>query len=195
MEEHQNNTDTNVQDNQADSGNGEPKVIKAGSEAKPGRRVVRGGASNGGTPADVSDQGVAEAARSIPRAEQQALEGARVATYAATAAGNPADGSDHGATEAARTVLRAGQQALEGGRAAIYGAADAGESTGAGQVLGEWASFIRRASLRNMQAVGDLMHCYTLSSLLQWQSHLLSTTVADLWDTNSRLLQLVTRKA
>src|SRR5512134_3248179 len=98
MEEHQNNTGMNVQDNQADSGDGTPKVIKAGSEAKPGRRVMRGGASNGGTPADVSDHGLAEAARSIPRAEQQALEGARAATYAAAAAaGNPADGSDHGA--------------------------------------------------------------------------------------------------
>lgn len=156
MEEHQNNTDTNVQDNQAGSGDGAPKVIKAGSEAKPGRRVVRSAASNGGNPADVSD---------------------------------------HGATEAAQSILRAGQQALEGGRAAIYAAADAGESTGAGQVLGEWASCVKRASLRNMQAVGDLMHCYTFSSLLQWQSHLLSATVADLWDTNAKLLQSVTRKA
>ncbi|HSO41700.1 MAG TPA: hypothetical protein VLR47_02455, partial [Rhodospirillales bacterium] len=69
------------------------------------------------------------------------------------------------------------------------------ESTGAGQVLGEWASFVRRASLRNMQAVGDLMHCYTFHSLLQWQSNLLSATVVDFTGTNSRLLQLVTSKA
>ena len=157
MEEHQNTTNTDVHEDRADgSADGTPKVTKAGGEAKSGRRVLRGGASNGG---------------------------------------NPADGSDHGATEAARTVLRAGQQALEGGRAAIYGAADAGESTGTGQVLGEWTSFVRRASLRNMQAVGDLMHCYTLSSLLQWQSNVLSATVVDVAGTNSRLLRLVTRKA
>jgi hypothetical protein len=46
-----------------------------------------------------------------------------------------------------------------------------------------------------MQAVGDLMHCYTLSSLLQWQSNLLSATVVDLAGTNARILRLVTHKA
>ena len=156
MEEHQNNTDTDVQDTQADSGDGAPKVIKAGSEAKAGRRVLRGG-GNGGNRAD--------------------------------------DGSDHDATEAARTIVRAGQQALEGAEAATHAAVDAGESTGGGQVLGEWASFARRAYLRNTEAVAELMHCYTLSSLLQWQSNLLSATVVDLTGTNARILQLVTRKA
>ena len=154
MEEHQNNTD--VQDTQqANSGDGTAKVIKAGSEAKGGRRVLRGGVSNGG-----------------PQTE----------------------GSDHGATaEAARSVLRAGQQALEGARAATYAAVD--ESAGDGQVLDEWASFVKRVTLRNTQAVGDLMHCYTVPSLLQWQSHLLSVTIADLWETNTRILRLVTHKA
>jgi hypothetical protein len=153
MEEHQNTTDTDVQDNRADSGEGAPQVIKAGSEAKPGRRVLRGGPSNGGNQTDVSD---------------------------------------HGATEAARSVLRAGQQVLEGAEEATHAAVD--ESTG-GQVLDQWASFVRRASLRNIQAVGDLMHCYTLSSLLQWQSNLLSATVVDLAGTNARILRLVTHKA
>ena len=150
MEEHQNNTD--VQNTQADPDEGAPKVIKAGNEAKAGRRVLR--ASNGG---------------------------------------NAAEGSDHGASEAARSVVRAGQQALEGARAATYAAVD--ESAGDGQVLDEWANFVKRVTLRNTQAVGDLMHCYTVPSLLQWQSHLLSVTIADLWETNTRILQLVTHKA
>jgi hypothetical protein len=150
MEEYQNNMD--IQDTQGDSGEGAPKVIKAGSEAKAGRRVLRGGASNGR---------------------------------------NPAEASDH-AAEAARSAVRAGQQAVEGARAATYAA---GESTGAGQVLGEWASFARRATLRNAQAVGDLMHCYTLPSLLQWQSNLLSATIVDWVGTNARILRLVTHKA
>ena len=155
MEEHQNNTDTHVQDDS--SGDGTAKVIKAGSEAKPGRRVLRGGgASNGG------DQ---------------------------------AQGSDYGTTEAARTIVRAGQQTLEGAEATTHATVDAGESTGAGQVLGEWANFAERATLRNAQAVGDLMHCYTLSSLLQWESNLLSATVVDWVGTNARILRLVMHKA
>ena len=150
MEEHQNNTDG--QDTQGDSGEGAPKVIKAGSEAKAGRRVLRG-ATNGG---------------------------------------NPAEASDH-AAEAVRSVVRAGQQAVEGGRAATYAVAE--ESIGGGKVLDEWASFARRAYLRNTEAVGDLMHCYTPSSLLQWQSNLLSAAVIDWAGTNARILRLVTHKA
>jgi hypothetical protein len=189
MEEHQNNTD--VQDTQADSGNGTPKVMKAGSEAKAGRRVLRGGANNDGNPAEGSDHAT-EAARSVVRAGQQTLEGARAATYAAVDSGNPAEGSDH-ATEAARSIVRAGQQTLEGARAATYAAVD--ESTGNGKVLDECASFIKRATHRNAQALGDLMHCYTFPSLLQWQNHLLNATITDLWETNSRILRLVTHKA
>jgi hypothetical protein len=188
MEEHQNNTD--IQDSQGDPGEGTAKVIKAGSEAKAGRRVLRG-ATNGGNSAEASDH-AAEAARSAVRASQQAVEAVRVATYAAVDAGNPAEGSDH-AVEAVRNVVRAGQQAVEGGRAATYAIAE--ESTGGGKVLDEWASFARRATLRNAQAVGDLMDCYTLSSLLQWQSNLLSATVVDWVGTNARILRLVTHKA
>jgi hypothetical protein len=194
MEEHQNNTDTDVQDNQADSGDGAPKVIKAGSEAKAGRRVLRGGASDSGNPAEGSDHGATEAARSVLRAGQQALEGAGAATYAAVDSSNPAEGSDQ-ATEAARSIVRAGQQTLEGAEATTHATVDAGESTGAGQVLGEWANFAERATLRNAQAVGDLMHCYTFSSLLQWQSNLLSATVVDWVGTNARILRLVMHKA
>ena len=156
MEEHQNNMDTDVQDNQAGSDDGTPKVIKAGSEAKAGRRVLRGGSSNGG---------------------------------------NQADGSDHATAEAARSVVRAGQQTLEGAEATTHATVDAGESTGAGQVLEEWANFAGRAYLRNTQAVGELMHCYTLSSLLQWQSNLLSVTVVDWVGTNARILRLVMHNA
>jgi hypothetical protein len=152
MEEQQNNTD--VQDTQANSGNGTPKVMKAGSEAKAGRRVLRSGASD---------------------------------------SGNPAEGSDHATEEAARSIVRAGQQTLEGARAATYAAVD--ESTGNGKVLEECASFIKRATHRNAQALGDLMHCYTFPSLLQWQNHLLNATITDLWETNSRILRLVTHKA
>jgi hypothetical protein len=188
MEEHQNNTD--IQDSQGDSGEGAPKVIKAGSEARAGRRVLRGGA-NGGNPARASDH-AAEAARSAARAEQQAVEGARAATYAAVDAGNPAEGSDH-AVEAVRNGVRAGPQAVEGARVATYAVAE--ESTGGGKVLDESASFVRRATLRNAQALGDLMDCYTLSSLLQWQSNLLSATVVDWVGTNARILRLVTYKA
>jgi hypothetical protein len=184
MQEHQNNTD--VQNTQADSDESAPKVIKAGSEAKAGRRVLRGGASNGGEGSDHA----AEAARSVVRAGQQAVEGARAATYAVAA--NSAEASDH-ATEATRNVVRAGQQAVEGARAATYAAVD--ESTGGGKVLDEWASFIKRAMERNTQALGDVMHCYTLPSLLQWQNHLLNATITDLWETNSRILQSVTHKA
>jgi hypothetical protein len=194
MEEHQNNTDG--QNTQADSGEGAPKVIKAGNEAKAGRRVLR--ASNGGNAAEGSDH-AAEAARNVVRAGQQAVEGVRAATYAADAAANPVEASDHateeareGATEAARNVVRAGQQAVEGARAATYAAVD--ESTGGGKVLDEWASFVKRAMQRNTQALGDVMHCYTLPSLLQWQNHLLNATVTDLWETNSRVLRLVTHK-
>lgn len=150
MEEHQNTTD--IQDKGAGSGDGTPKVIKAGSEAKAGRRVLRG-ATNGG---------------------------------------NPAEASDH-AAEAARSAVQASQQAVEGGRAATYAVAE--ESTGGGKVLDEWASFIKRAMQRNTQALGDVMHCYTLPSLLQWQNHLLNATITDLWETNSRVLRLVTHKA
>jgi hypothetical protein len=39
------------------------------------------------------------------------------------------------------------------------------------------------------------MHCYTLSSLLQWQSNLLSATIVDWVGTNARILRLVTHKA
>ena len=152
MEEHHNNTDTHVQDDS--SGDGTAKVIRSGSEAKSGRRVLRSGAGNDG---------------------------------------NQGNGSDHGTTEAARSIVRAGQQVLEGAEAATDAAVD--ESTGGGRVLEEWASFARRAYLRNTQAVGDLMHCYTLSSLLQWQTNLLSATVVDLVGTNTRILQLVTHKA
>jgi hypothetical protein len=183
MEEHQNNTD--VQNTQADSDEGAPKVIKAGSEAKAGRRVLRG-ASNGGEGSDHA----AEAARSVVRAGQQAVEGARAATYAA-AATSAEEASDH-ATEATRSVVRAGQQAVEGARAATYAAVD--ESTGGGKVLDEWASFVKRAMQRNTQALGDVMHCYTLPSLLQWQNHLLNATITDLWETNSRVLRLATHK-
>ena len=183
MEEHQNNMD--IQDTQGDSGKGAPKVIKAGSEAKAGRRVLRD-ASNGGESSDHAT----EATRSVVRAGQQAVEGARAATYAAAA--NSAEASDH-ATEATRNVMRAGQQAVEGARAATYAAVD--ESTGGGKVLDEWASFIKRAMQRNTQALGDVMHCYTLPSLLQWQNHLLNATITDLWETNSRVLRLATHKA
>jgi hypothetical protein len=157
MEEHQNNTDTHVQEDS--SGDGTAKVIKAGSEAKPGRRVLRGGAGNNGNQADGSDHGITEAA--------------------------PA--------EAAQRVVRAGQQALEDAEAVTAAAVD--ESTGGGRVLDEWASFVRRASLRNTQAVGELMHCYTVSSLLQWQINLLNATVIDVWGTNARILRSVTHKA
>jgi hypothetical protein len=78
MEEHQNNM--GVQDSQGGSGEGTAKVIKAGSEAKAGQRVLRGGA-NGGNPAEASDR-AAEAVRSAVQARQQAVEAARVATYA-----------------------------------------------------------------------------------------------------------------
>jgi hypothetical protein len=197
MEEHQNNTD--VQNTQADSGEGTPKVIKAGNEAKAGRRVLRGGTSNGGNAGEGSDH-AAEAARNVVRAGQQAVEGVRAATYAAADAANPVEASDHaaeaarsGATEAARSVARAGQQAVEGVRAATYAAVD--ESTGSGKVLDEWANFFKRAMERNTQALGDLIHCYTLPSLMQWQNHLLNATITDLWETNSRILQSVTHKA
>ena len=152
MEEHQNNTDTHVQNDS--SGDGAAKVIRSGTEAKPGRRVLRGGGGNGG------DQ---------------------------------AQGSDYGTTEAARSIMRAGQQTLEGAEAATYAAVE--ESTGGGQVLDEWASFVRRATLRNTQAWGELMHCYTVPSLLQWQTNLLNATVIDVWNTNARILQSVTYKA
>jgi hypothetical protein len=195
MEEHQNNTD--VQNTQADPDEGAPKVIKAGNEAKAGRRVLRGGASNGGNAAEGPDH-AAEAARNVVRAGQQAVEGVRAATYAAAA--NPVEASDHateearnGAAEAARNVVRAGQQAVEGVRAATYAAAH--ESTGGGKVLDEWASFLKRAMERNTQALGDLVHCYTLPSLMQWQNHLLNATITDFWETNSRVLQSVTHKA
>lgn len=191
MEEHQNNTD--VQDNQAHSGNGEPKVMKAGSEAKAGRRILRSDANNGGNSAEGFDH-AAEAARNVMRAGQQTLEGARAATYAAVDSGNPAEGSDH-ATEAARTVMRAGQQALEGGRAATYAVAEASDSKGAGQVLEELANCVGRAYHRNIQAVSDLKHCYTFQSLLQWQSNLLNAAITDWMNTNARILQLVTHKA
>jgi hypothetical protein len=151
MEEHQNNM--YVQDSQGDSGEGTAKVIKAGSEARAGRRVLRGGATNGG---------------------------------------NPAQASDH-AAEAARSAVRASQQAVEGTRAATYAVAE--ESIGGGKVLDEWPSFIERALERNTQALSDLMDCYTLSSLLQWQSNLLSATVVDWVGTNARILRLVTYKA
>ena len=183
MEEHQNIMD--IQDSQGDSDEGAPKVIKAGSEAKAGRRVLRD-ASNGGEGSDHA----AEAARSVVRAGQQAVEGARAATYAAAA--NSVEASDH-ATEATRNVMRAGQQAVEGARAATYAAVD--ESTGGGKVLDEWASFFKRATHRNTQALSDLIHCYTLPSLLQWQNQLLNATITDLWETNSRILQSVTHKA
>jgi hypothetical protein len=151
MEEHQNNM--HVQDSQGDSGEGTAKVIKAGSEAKAGRRVPRG-----------DDSG----------------------------SGNLAKGSDHPAA-AVRNVVRASQQAVEAARVATHAVAE--ESTGGGKVLDEWASFIERAALRNTQALGDLMDCYTLSSLLQWQSNLLSATVVDWAGTNARILRLVTHKA
>ena len=127
-------------------------MIKAGSEAKAGRRVLRGGANGG----------------------------------------NSAEASDH-AAEAVWSVVRAGPQAVEGTRAATYAIAE--ESTGGGKVLDESASFIKRAMDRNAQALGDLMHCYTLSSLLQWQSNLLSATVVDWVGTNARILRLATHKA
>ena len=151
MEEHQNNMD--IQDSQGDPGEGAPKVIKAGSEARAGRRVLRGGGANGG---------------------------------------NPARASDH-AAEAVRSVVRAGPQAVEGGRVATYAVAE--ESTGGGKVLDEWTSFIERALERNAQALSDLMDCYTLSSLLQWQSNLLSATIVDWVGTNARILRLATHKA
>src|SRR5512134_1841929 len=100
MGEHQNNT--GVQDSQGDSGEGTPKVIKAGSEAKAGRRVLRSGANNGGNPADGNptegSDHAAEAARNVVQAGLQGVEGARAATYAAAA--NSVEASDH-ATEAA----------------------------------------------------------------------------------------------
>ena len=139
MEEHQNNTD--VQDTQAGSGNGASKVMRAGSEAKSGRRVLRsGGASNDGNQPDVAD---------------------------------------HATDEAARSIVQAGQQALEGAEAATHAAAEASDSKGAGQALEELANCVGRAYHRNIQAVSDLMHCYTFQSLLQWQSNLLNATITD----------------
>jgi hypothetical protein len=150
MEEHQNNMD--IQDTQGDSGEGAPKVIKAGGEARTGRRVLRGGANGGNQP----------------------------------------EASDH-AAEAVRNLVRGDQQAVEGTRAATYAVAE--ESIGGGKVLDEWTSFIERALERNAQALSDLMDCYTLSSLLQWQSNLLSATLVDWTGTNARILRLATHKA
>jgi hypothetical protein len=206
MEEHQNNTD--VQDTQAGSGNGASKVMRAGSEAKSGRRVLRsGGASNDGNQPDVADHATDEAARSIVQAGQQALEGAKAATHATdeaaqsvVRAGQQTLGRTGAAVyattnEAAQSVVRAGQQALEGAEAATHAAAEASDSKGAGQALEELANCVGRAYHRNIQAVSDLMHCYTFQSLLQWQSNLLNATITDWTDTNARILQLVTHKA
>src|SRR5512134_2286443 len=153
MEEHQNNT--NVQDTQAGSGNGASKVMRAGSEAKSGRRVLRsGGASNDGNQPSVAALATDEAAQSVMRAGQQALEGTEAAAHATDEAaqsvvragqqtlGRPGAAIYSTTNEAAQSVVRAGQQALEGAKAATYAAAEASESKGAGQVLEELASCV-----------------------------------------------------
>ena len=81
MEEHQNNMETGSQDEEAGSGEGKPKVMRAGGEAKSNRQVLR---SNGSSEEKASERGGAtEAARTIVRAGQQAKEGAEDAIYAA----------------------------------------------------------------------------------------------------------------
>lgn len=81
MEEHQNNMETGSQDEEAGSGEGKPKVMRAGGEAKSNRQALRG---NGSSEEKASERGGAtEAARTIVRAGQQAKEGAEDAVHAA----------------------------------------------------------------------------------------------------------------
>ena len=160
MEEHQNTMETGSQDEGAGSSEGKPKVMRAGSEAKSERRILRGsGASNGGNLPAVSDNDTAEAARTILRAGQQAKEGAEDAVHVA-----------------ARVSERMGE-GMDGGEA-----------------LSAWTSFAGRAYHRNTQAMAELRGCYTVFHLLQWQTNLFNATVADLWNTNARILRLVTHK-
>lgn len=172
MEEHQNKTDATVQDGGAASSEGKAKVIRAGSEAnKSERQASRGnGAGNNPGSADTVKDAVKDAA-------------------------------EHATTEAARTIRRAGQQAAESAGAVTVAAARVSEDmresirkgmsegVGGGEAFSEWTSFARRAYARNMQAMGDLMHCYTIFRLLQWQTNLFNATVADWVETNARILQ------
>ena len=81
MEEHQNTMETGFQDEGAGSGEGKPKVMRAGGEAKSNRQALRG---NGSSEEKASERsGATEAARTIVRAGQQAKEGAEDAVHVA----------------------------------------------------------------------------------------------------------------
>jgi hypothetical protein len=84
MEEHQNNMDTGSQGEGAASGDGKPKVMRAGGEAKSDRQALRG---NGSSEEKASERGGAEAVRTIRRAGQQAKEGAEDAIQTAARVG------------------------------------------------------------------------------------------------------------
>lgn len=177
MDEHQKNTDANVQDGGAASGEGKAKVIRAGSEANKSERQASRGNGAGNNPGsadtvkdavkDAAEQATTEAARTIRRAGQQAMEGAGAVTVAAA---------------------RVSEHMSEGIREQVR------EGMGGGEVLSEWTSFAQRAYARNMQAMGDLIHCYTPFRLLHWQANLFNATVVDWVETNARILQQAKHK-
>lgn len=97
------------------------------------------------------------------------------------------------AAAAAEPVMRAGEAVAEG----AWAVAEAGEraEAPAGQALMEWANYAQRAYARNTRAVAELMQCRSVFGILHWQSTLLTETMSDFVNTNSRIARLVLNNA
>lgn len=174
MEEPQSKIDRGNQEHEAGPAKGE--VIRAGSDAAAGQNLTRDIAGDSGDAGPASGSGPTVAG-TIRRVGRKALDGAEAASR-----------------QAFEDAEAAGRKALDGAEAAAQVGEIAAHGAG-GQVLWEWASCAQRAYARNTRALGELFSCSTVYGLLQWQSNLLNETLADLTDTNTRILRLVSHRA
>lgn len=158
-----------------DQNNADPKAEQEQPDRVEGTaKVIRAGGEG---------RGESPARRLMRAGGGNGAAGAEAAAGAAAAA----------AAAAAGPVLRAGRAVAEGAQAAAETAEHA--EAPAGQALREWANYAQRAYARNTRAVAELMQCRSVFGVLHWQGALLTETMSDFVNTNSRVVRLVLDKA
>jgi hypothetical protein len=108
---------------------------------------------------------------SRPKVRRAGSGGAEEPRPSATRAGHTGQAEQEAPENVSEKLLRAGESQVE--------TVPQGPFQATQHALEEWTRFFERALERNSRAAGDLRTCYSVASMLRWQSALVRSNVED----------------
>jgi hypothetical protein len=123
---------------------------------------------------------------SQPKVRRAGSGGAEEPRSSATRAGPTGQAEQEAPENASEKLLRAGESQVESVLQRPFQAIQ--------HALEEWTHFFGRAVERNSRAAGDLRTCYSVASMVRWQSDLLQSNAEDWLQTSFAVFGVFVRK-